>query len=51
VFNEFIPDLVFYLAGIDPLETDYFGRLSLSLHGLRERARIVIEMVTQKKIH
>lgn len=45
----FKPDLVFYLGGIDPLETDHFGRLSLSLAGLRERDRIVIEYFTQKE--
>lgn len=50
IFSEFTPDLVFYLGGIDPLETDHFGRLSLSLNGLRERERIVIESVTQKEI-
>jgi acetoin utilization deacetylase AcuC-like enzyme len=50
VFSSFEPDIVFYLGGIDPLETDHFGRLSLSLKGLRERDRIVIEMVTQKEI-
>lgn len=43
IFNEFNPDLVYYLAGIDPLETDHFGRLSLSLKGLEERERLVIE--------
>jgi len=46
---EFEPDLVFYLGGIDPLETDYFGRLSLTLAGLRERDRIVVEHFTQKE--
>lgn len=50
IFSEFEPDLVFYLGGIDPLETDHFGRLSLSLSGLRERERIVIEMVTGRSI-
>ena len=45
IFNEFTPDLVYYLAGIDPLETDHFGRLSLSLNGLEERERLVIETV------
>lgn len=50
VFNSFQPDIVFYLGGIDPLETDHFGRLSLSLKGLRERDRIVSEMVTQREI-
>lgn len=48
IFNKFKPDLVFYLGGIDPMETDYFGRLSLTLSGLRERERIVIESVTQQ---
>ena len=50
IFSEFTPDLVFYLGGIDPLETDHFGRLSLSLKGLEDRERLVIETVTQKEI-
>ncbi len=50
VFDQFAPDLVFYLAGIDPLEEDHFGRLSLSMKGLEERDRHVIERVTQKEI-
>ena len=50
VLSSFEPDIVFYLGGIDPLETDHFGRLSLTLKGLRERDRIVIEMITQKEI-
>ena len=50
ILNEFRPDLVFYLGGIDPLETDHFGRLSLTLAGLRERDRIVIETITQRNL-
>ncbi|MCC5906532.1 MAG: histone deacetylase [Balneolaceae bacterium] len=50
VFSSFNPDIVFYLAGIDPLETDHFGRLSLTKKGLEERDRYVIETVTQKEI-
>lgn len=50
IFQCFSPDLVFYLGGIDPLETDHFGRLSLSLKGLEERDRTVIEYITQKEI-
>tara|TARA_R110001599_G_scaffold184627_5_gene378605 strand:- start:47017 stop:47856 length:840 start_codon:yes stop_codon:yes gene_type:complete len=49
VLSSFEPDIVFYLGGIDPLETDHFGRLSLTLKGLRERDRIVIEMITKKE--
>lgn len=46
IFQRFEPDLVFYLGGIDPLETDHFGRLSLSLKGLEQRDRMVIKTVT-----
>lgn len=50
ISSSFNPDLVFYLGGIDPLETDHFGRLSLTLKGLKERDRIVVETITQKDI-
>lgn len=50
IFQAFEPGLVFYLAGIDPLEEDHFGRLSLSMKGLEERDRMVIGQVTQKGI-
>lgn len=50
VFEGFNPDIVFYLGGIDPLETDHFGRLALTLKGLEERERLVIESITQKEI-
>ncbi len=45
IFYAFKPDIVFYLGGIDPLETDHFGRLSLTLKGLLQRERIVIKTV------
>ncbi len=45
IFNTFNPDLVFYLGGIDPLESDHFGRLSLTLNGLYNRDRIVIRKI------
>jgi acetoin utilization deacetylase AcuC-like enzyme len=44
-FEEARPDLVFYLAGVDPVEGDRFGRLSLTPAGLRERDRFVLETV------
>ena len=37
------PDLVFYQSGVDVLASDKLGRLSLSLHGCRERDRTVFE--------
>ena len=45
IFDDFDPDLVFYLGGIDPLEADHFGRLSLTNNGLQQRDRIVIQKV------
>lgn len=44
------PDLVFYLSGVDVLETDKLGRLSMSLAGCRERDRIVFETCKKNKI-
>lgn len=43
VLDRAAPDLVFYLAGADPYIDDRFGRLSLSLDGLRRRDRAVFE--------
>lgn len=48
ILEQFKPDLVFYLGGIDPLETDYLGRLALSQKGLIEREYIVIETIKNK---
>lgn len=50
IFSSFEPDLVFYLGGIDPLETDHFGRLSLSRKGLGNRDRIVIQKVAKENV-
>jgi acetoin utilization deacetylase AcuC-like enzyme len=37
------PDLVFYLAGADPYEGDRWGRLKLTMEGLRQRDVIVFD--------
>lgn len=50
IFEQFDPDLVFYLGGIDPLESDHFGRLALTLNGLQVRDEIVIRKVTAHDI-
>jgi len=39
----FDPDIIFYQGGVDPLECDVLGRLSLTHAGLAERDRRVIE--------
>lgn len=50
IFSQFQPDVVFYLGGIDPLESDHFGRLSLTMNGLYNRDRIVIDRVHKEGI-
>jgi acetoin utilization deacetylase AcuC-like enzyme len=42
LFERFRPDLVFYLAGADPLHSDRLGRLALTHAGLEARDRLVI---------
>lgn len=42
VLDEARADLAFYLAGSDPYEGDRFGRLALSMDGLRARDRRVL---------
>ena len=42
LYQEFQPDLVFYLAGADPYENDQLGSLRITMEGLKERDRIVI---------
>ena len=49
LYEKFQPDLVFYLAGADPYEKDQLGNLRLTLDGLKERDRIVIEEA--RKLH
>lgn len=40
-------DVVFYLAGVDPVRGDRYGRLLLSDDGLRHRERMVLEALHQ----
>ena len=44
------PDLVFYLAGADPYEGDRLGRLKLTVDGLRERDRIVLDACRAREL-
>lgn len=37
------PDFIFYLAGVDILETDKLGRLSCTVEGCKQRDRYVLE--------
>lgn len=40
---EFEPDLVWYLAGVDPYREDQLGGLALTAEGLRRRDELVLE--------
>ena len=44
------PDFIFYLAGVDVLETDKLGKLALSKENCRDRDRIVFELAIENKI-
>ena len=44
------PDFVFYLSGVDVLETDKLGRLSLSLAGCKARDRFVLETCKKNEL-
>jgi acetoin utilization deacetylase AcuC-like enzyme len=41
----FEPEIVFYQSGVDALGTDRLGRLSLTIHGLASRDRLVFEAI------
>ena len=43
VFEQFNPDFVFYLSGVDILETDKLGKLSVSKQACRQRDFMVFE--------
>jgi acetoin utilization deacetylase AcuC-like enzyme len=43
VLEAFVPDVVFYLAGVDPAKGDRYGRLALTDEGLARRDRYVLE--------
>lgn len=43
ILETFLPDVVFYLSGVDVLATDKFGKLKLSLEDCNARDRIVLQ--------
>ncbi len=50
LYREFQPEVMFYLAGADPYEKDQLGGLKISLDGLKERDRIIVEEALRLKI-
>ncbi|PHI19557.1 histone deacetylase [Lewinellaceae bacterium SD302] len=50
LLDEFQPDLVFYLSGVDIIESDKLGRLSVSIAGCKARDRFVFECCRSRKL-
>ena len=50
VINDFEPDFLFYLSGVDVLENDKLGRLSLTINGCKERDRFILEICKKNSI-
>lgn len=48
--EEHAPQLVIYVAGADPYQDDRLGQLKITMHGLFERDRMVLEACNQRKI-
>lgn len=46
LLRDFSPEVVFYLAGVDVMEGDRYGRFKLTEQGLRERERQVLEFAS-----
>ena len=49
-YAKLTPDLLFYVAGADPYREDQLGGLRLSLEGLVQRDRMVLESARRRKI-
>ncbi|SHI86722.1 Acetoin utilization deacetylase AcuC [Mesonia phycicola] len=50
LLKEVKPDFVFYLSGVDVLETDKLGKLSLSIKDCKERDRYVLQTLKDYKL-
>ena len=50
IMDEFKPDFIFYLSGVDVLENDKLGRLSLTINGCKERDRFILDLCKKNSI-
>ena len=50
VIDDFEPDFVFYLSGVDIMENDKLGKLSLTLNGCKERDKYVLNLCKTNSI-
>ena len=50
LIEEFNPDFIFYLSGVDILENDKLGRLSVSIKGCKERDNFILNLCKTNNI-
>lgn len=50
LIDEFQPDFIFYIAGVDILSTDKLGKLNVSREGCKERDRFVLQTCKDNRI-
>ncbi|RCH55932.1 histone deacetylase [Mucilaginibacter hurinus] len=50
IINQHKPDFIFYLAGVDVLQTDKLGKLGMTIEGCKTRDRFVLEQCALKGI-
>ena len=50
LIDSFEPDFIFYLSGVDIIENDKLGRLSVSIRGCKERDRFVLNLCKTNRI-
>lgn len=50
LFDQVEPDFIFYQSGVDILDTDKLGKLSVSREGCKRRDRLVLEAAYKNKI-
>jgi acetoin utilization deacetylase AcuC-like enzyme len=50
VLQQFTPDFIFYQSGVDIIETDKLGKLSVTLSGCKKRDEIVFQIAKQNNI-
>ncbi|MFO7866138.1 MAG: histone deacetylase [Candidatus Aminicenantes bacterium] len=50
IYDEFQPELIYYLAGVDPYAKDQLGGLELSRTGLMQRDHLIIESARIRRI-
>ena len=50
LFNKVKPDFIFYISGVDVLESDSLGRLGMSIEGCKSRDQMVLEYCHKKNV-